>query len=106
MIAKTPPPPYWAVIFTAVQSGADTENYERMAERMVAAAHDQPGFLGYESAQAEGNAEITICYWQEEAQIRAWKQHAEHLEAQRLGRDVWYSGYSIRIVKVERAYGF
>jgi heme-degrading monooxygenase HmoA len=106
MIARTPEPPYWAVIFTAVQSGADTEHYESKAARMVELAHQQPGFLGYETAQAAGNAEITICYWQEEAQIRAWKQHAEHLEAQRLGREVWYSGYSIRIVKVERAYGF
>ncbi len=106
MIARTPPPPYWAVIFTAVQSGSDSANYESMAARMVDLAHQQPGFLGYETAQGDGASEITICYWESEAGIRAWKQHAEHLEAQRLGREVWYAGYSIRIVKVERAYGF
>jgi len=106
MIAKTPPPPYWAVIFTAVQSGKDTAAYESMAMRMVELAHQQPGFLGYESAQGEGNAEITVCYWNTGENIRAWKQNAEHLEAQRMGREVWYSAYHIRIVKVERAYGF
>jgi len=73
---------------------------------MVELAHQQPGFLDYETAQAAGNAEITICYRDTESNLRAWKQHSEHLEAQRMGRDVWYSGYSIRIVKVERAYGF
>ena len=106
MIAKTPPPPYWAVIFTAVFSGEDGANYETMGGRMVELAHQQPSFLGYETAQADGNAEITICYWDTEANLRAWKQNAEHLEAQQKGRDIWYSGYSIRIVKVERAYGF
>lgn len=106
MIAKTPPPPYWAVIFSAVQSGEDAHAYEGMAERMVKLAHDQAGFLGYESAQAAGNAEITICYWDTEENLRAWKQNSEHLEAQRMGRDVWYSAYHIRIVRVERAYGF
>ncbi|MFN4025646.1 MAG: antibiotic biosynthesis monooxygenase family protein [Hyphomonas sp.] len=106
MIAKTPPPPYWAVIFSAVPSGADLANYESMAGRMVELAHQQPGFLGYETAQGEGGAEITVCYWETEAQIRAWKQHSDHLEAQRMGREVWYSAYHIRIVKVERAYGF
>lgn len=106
MIARTPPPPYWAVIFTAVFSGEDSEAYASMGARMVETAHAQPGFLGYETAQDEGNREITICYWETEAGLIAWKQHADHLEAQRLGREVWYSGYSIRIVKVERAYGF
>ena len=106
MIAKTPPAPYWAVIFTAVFSGEDGASYETVGGRMVELAHQQPGFLVYETAQADGNAEITICYWDTEANLRAWKQNAEHLEAQRMGRDVWYSGYSIRIVKVERAYGF
>lgn len=106
MIAKTPAPPYWAVIFTAVQSGKDVEAYESMAMRMVELAHQQPGFLGYESAQADGNAEITICYWDTEENIRAWKQNAEHLEAQRKGRETWYSAYHIRIVRIERAYGF
>ena len=94
------------MIFSAVQSGNDTAAYEGMAERMVTLAHDQPGFLGYESAQAEGNAEITICYWDTEENLKAWKQNSEHLDAQRMGREVWYSAYHIRIVQVTRAYGF
>lgn len=106
MIAKTPAPPYWAVIFTAVQSGKEVDTYESMAMRMVELAHQQPGFLGYESAQADGHAEITICYWDTDENIRAWKQNAEHLEAQRRGRETWYSAYHIRIVRIERAYGF
>lgn len=106
MIAATPPPPYWAVIFTAVFSGREAEEYAEMAARMVALMKDVPGYLGYETAQAEGGGEITVCYWESEDGIRAWKANAEHLAAQKRGREAFYSAYHIRIAKVERAYGF
>jgi len=38
------------------------------------------------------------------ADIAAWREHAEHLVAQRLGRERWYTHYELRIARVERAY--
>jgi heme-degrading monooxygenase HmoA len=73
-----------------------------MAERMVALAAQQPGFLGAESARNEVG--ITVSYWKDLESIRAWKANAEHLEAQRQGRDKWYGAYTTRIAKVERDY--
>lgn len=106
MIATTPEAPYWAVIFTAVFSGREESEYAEMAEAMVALAHTMPGFLGYESAQGEGGLEITVSYWESEDAIRAWKRHADHLTAQKRGREAFYSAYTIRVAKVERAYSF
>ena len=37
--------------------------------------------------------------------IKAWKSNAEHLEAQKNGRQRWYSAYQTRIALVERDYG-
>lgn len=106
MIARTPAPPYWAVIFTAVFTGRDAQEYGRTADRMVQLAQAQPGFLGYESAQGENGGEITISYWASEEAIRDWKRNAEHLAAQKRGREAFYSAYTIRVVQVSRAYGF
>ena len=106
MIAQTPPAPYWAVIFTAGCSGQAEAEYVERAERMVALAEGMPGFLGYESAQGEGGMEITVSYWESQEAILAWKRHAEHLTAQKRGRETFYSAYQIRVAKVERAYGF
>lgn len=103
MIAKTPPPPYYAVIFTSIRTVVD-EGYAQMAQRMVELATSQPGFLGMESARQEVG--ITISYWENLEAIRNWKQHAEHLIAQQLGRERWYAAYKTRICKVEREYGF
>ena len=100
-IANTPAPPYYAVIFTSLRTGGDN-GYAAMAERMVALAQQQPGFLGVESAR-EGMG-ITVSYWSDLESIRAWKANAEHLDAQRRGRQEWYAAFKTRIARVERDY--
>lgn len=106
--AATPQPPYYAVIFTSVRTDV-VEGYADTAERMVALAHNQPGFLGEESARNhpnDGALGITVSYWESQEAIRNWKQHAEHLIAQQMGREHWYKSYKTRICKVEREYEF
>ncbi|HUQ71590.1 MAG TPA: hypothetical protein VM165_18825, partial [Planctomycetaceae bacterium] len=44
---------------------------------------------------------ITVSYWTDLAAISTWKQNAEHLVAQRHGRDAWYSAFRLRISRVE-----
>jgi len=50
LIANTPKPPYYAVIFTSHRTEGDN-GYGQMAERMVELASEQPGFLGIESVR-------------------------------------------------------
>lgn len=102
-IANTPAAPYYAVIFTSVQTEAD-EGYAAMSEAMAFSAAGQPGFLGVESAREEVG--ITVSYWASLEAIAAWKADAAHLVAQKLGRDNWYAAYKTRICQVERDYGF
>ena len=103
--ANTPPPPYYAVIFTSLRTDYQ-EGYADTAKRMVELAALQPGFLGAESVRDAEGLGITVSYWQDEAAIAAWKQQAEHRLAQERGKQDWYAGYRIRIAKVERAYSF
>jgi heme-degrading monooxygenase HmoA len=101
-IAPTPEPPYVAVIFTSLRSPGEN-GYSETAEAMLALARQQDGYLGVESAR-EGLG-ITVSYWRDEDAARAWKQIAEHLVAQRKGRERWYSDYRVRIATVVREYG-
>ena len=102
LIANTPKPPYYAVIFTSHRTEGDS-GYSQMADRMVELASKQPGFLGVESAREDVG--ITVSYWSDLESIRQWKENAEHQEAQKLGHDKWYSSFKTRISKVERDYG-
>ena len=103
MIAKTPKPPYYAVIFSSLRTEGDND-YNAMSDHMVELAQQQPGYLGHESAR--DGLGITVSYWETIEDIKNWKMHAEHLIAQRKGRQEWYTAYKTRICLVERDYGF
>ena len=101
-IAKTPEPPYYAVIFSSYRTEGDN-GYGEMADRMVELAATQPGFLGMESVREDLG--ITVSYWESLESITNWKKNAEHREAQRLGHQKWYSSFRVRVAWVEREYG-
>jgi heme-degrading monooxygenase HmoA len=98
-LAKTPEPPYYAVIFTSIKT-ENLEGYAEMNARMLELAQQQKGFLGIESAKSEIG--ISVIYWESLADIENWRNHAEHLAAQRKGYEMWYQEFASRVCKVER----
>ena len=103
MIAKILQPPYYAVIFTSTRTGVE-KGYSEMAAKMIELAKLQPGFLGVESVREEIG--ITVSYWKDLESIKNWKENMDHSVAQKMGRNVWYINYKVRIAKVERDYDF
>ena len=103
MIAATPEPPYYAVIFSSL-SGEVDRGYAEMASYMEELARRQKGFLGFESAK--NDLGISVSYWSDLESIKNWKQHSEHRIAQERGKSLWYSQYKVRIAKVEKDYDF
>ena len=102
-IAKTPKPPYYAVIFTSERTERD-DGYAEMAAEMEKLVSTQPGFLGAESAR--DGLGITVSYWESLEAIQNWKQNERHVIAQRKGATEWYQRYKTRVCKVERDYGY
>ena len=105
MIARTPEPPYYAVIFTSTRTEVE-EGYGDTSARMIELAAQQPGFLGVESARGADGLGITVSYWESEEAIANWRRHAEHQLAQSRGRGQWYGQFTTRVAKVERAREF
>jgi heme-degrading monooxygenase HmoA len=106
MPADTPPPPYHAVIFTSLRAERPGDGYAEMAVRMEEMARTQPGFLGIESARDADGLGITISYWATEEAVRAWGRNAEHLLAQKFGRERWYERYTLRHCLVQHVRTF
>lgn len=67
MIANTPKPPYFAVIYTTIKSD-NSEGYAEMASLMMKLAAEQDGFLGVETAHEDIG--ITISYWKDLESIK------------------------------------
>ena len=100
------PAPYYAVIFSSTLAD-DAAGYGAMADRMVALAREQEGFIDVESASrtSEGFG-ITVSYWRDLESIKKWKAQSEHAVAQKMGRGAFYKNYRLRVARVERECGF
>lgn len=98
--------PYYAVIFSSTLTGHKPKEYEALAERMENLARSAQGFLGLESARSSEGFGVTVSYWSSMEALKDWKRQLDHREAQRLGRELWYQSYSVKIARVEQDYSF
>ncbi len=73
------------------------KEYMRWAERMSALAASMPGYIAHKSFAAEDGERVTLVEFESEETQRAWAMHPEHLEAQRRGRNEFYSEYRLII---------
>ena len=103
MIAKTPHPPYYAVIFSSIRTDRDN-GYSEMSEKMVDLASKQDGFISMDTARS--GIGITVSYWRDLDSIKKWRENSEHSVARIKGRSDWYKSFIVRIAKVEKDYGF
>ena len=92
----------YAVVFRAEVAQLD-DQYTQLAAQLRDLALEKYGCLEFTSCR-EGEYEIAISYWESEAQIAAWKQDPSHRHAQQLGRERWYSSYTVEVVQVQRRY--
>lgn len=92
----------YVVIFRAQIRELD-EQYSATAARMRELAMTEFGCLDFHSV-CEGQEEISLSYWPDEASILAWKNHPEHVLAQQLGRECWYESYSVEVAQITRRY--
>lgn len=101
VVANTPAPPYYAVIFSSQRTEGD-QGYRKFAEEILQLAEQHPGFLGAESVRDATGRGITVSYWDSLDSVRSFKGEARHIEAQALGNSTWYATFGLRVCKVER----
>lgn len=71
--------------------------YRQFAPEIERLARSRPGFVSIDSYADDSGARVSIVEFESEATLRAWREHPRHLEAQRLGRERFYSEYSITV---------
>ncbi len=80
--------------------------YHHVADRMRELAQAMPGFISIKTFAAPDGERVSLVEFDSEANHNAWRDHPAHREAQRLGRERFYSEYRIQVGQVERDYGF
>ena len=80
------------------------QRYASLADRMLALAREQDGFLGRDAVLNE-ELGISVSYWRSLEAIEAWRNDARHVATKAIGRRDIYDTWQIRICRVEREYG-
>ena len=76
------------------------DEYVALVERMNAVARTIPGYISHKGFWADDGERVTIVEFEHEEGQRAWHTNAEHMAAQKLGRDKYYEMYDIKVAKV------
>jgi len=91
--------PVITIFRSRLRPGAGPD-YGELAARMLELAERQPGFVAFDHyASGEGERVSLITFDSLESQ-RAWRDHPEHLDAQRLGRRRFYETFSIQVCRL------
>lgn len=75
----------------------DAHGYEEAAVAMEARARRAPGFVDFKTFVAADGERVSIIVFASAAHHDAWRDDPEHREAQRRGREGWYTEYTISV---------
>jgi len=89
-----------------LRADADADAAAALNERMLALATGMPGFVSYRDYTAEDGENVTIVEFASDAEQLAWRDQAEHRDAQERGRHEFFAEYKIQVCRVERSYNF
>lgn len=94
------------VFRSRLREGVDPSPLEPVGIRMYELASKMPGFISYKDFGAADGESVSIVEFESLETLQAWRQHPEHLEAQRLGREHYFAEYRIEVCTPVRSYSF
>jgi heme-degrading monooxygenase HmoA len=94
------------VFRSRIRSDADLSGIEEAGVRMYELASAMPGFVSYKEFKAEDGEILALVEFRSEPELAAWRNHPEHLEIQRIGRERVFERYDIAVCEPIRRYSF
>jgi heme-degrading monooxygenase HmoA len=82
------------------------EEYVALVERMNELARSMPGYISHKGFFADDGERVTIVEFEHEEGLRAWRTNAEHMAAQKLARQKYYTEYHVQVCKLDRESSF
>ncbi len=96
----------YVVVFRSRLTSAAPTGYATTAQEMEGLVQAQPGYVEHKAFSADDGERVTIATFADAASVEAWGQVAAHREAQRRGRQEFYSTYALQVARVERVSAF
>ena len=78
------------------------EEYVALVDRMEKLARTMPGYISHTAYAGADGERLTIVEFEHEEGMRAWRTNPEHIAAQKLARQKYYSAYHIQVCTLDR----
>ncbi len=94
------------VFRSRLRPDAEAEGYSAVAELMEARARAMPGFVDFKTFSAPDGERVSIVVFDSYGHHQAWRDDPDHRAAQELGRNRFYSEYSVSVCTEEHHHRF
>jgi heme-degrading monooxygenase HmoA len=102
---KTPPPPYYTVMFTLQTTEKEKDAVGKADQQMLELAAMNPGFIGAENREDEKGFILMMTYWKDLESIKMFRENAEHRQIQDKGKAIGFQKRVMRVAQGIKEYG-
>jgi len=78
------------------------DEYVVLVDQMEKLARTMPGYISHKGFSADDGERVTIVEFEHEEGMRAWRTNPEHIAAQKLARQKYYTEYLIQVCTLDR----
>jgi heme-degrading monooxygenase HmoA len=78
------------------------DEYAAAVDRMSELAQTMPGYISHKTFHAEDDERCTIVEFEHEEGLRTWRTNPEHIAAQKMARQKYYTEYSVQVCTLDR----
>jgi heme-degrading monooxygenase HmoA len=91
------------VLFNAVvRKQAEGAEYDQTDARLFDIVSSMPGFVSFKEYSADDGETIGVVRFESREALEAWRDHPEHVAAQKRGREHFYASYEIEVLEQVR----
>src|SRR5438477_9441803 len=80
--------------------------FEETVHRMVELVTKMPGFISMDLFTSEDGRTLAVPRFETEEALKAWRDHPEHVAAQKKGRGAYFEDYWIDVCSTIRSYEY
>ena len=78
------------------------DEYVALVDQMEKLARTMPGYISHKGFFADDGERVTIVEFEHEEGLRAWRTNPEHIAAQKLARQKYYTAYHVQVCTLDR----
>jgi heme-degrading monooxygenase HmoA len=79
------------------RDGIDLDEYQKLSSRMHELIETIPGFISHDVVTTGNGERFAITKFESEESLAAWRNHPEHLDVQKRGREEFYSSAFVHV---------